>query len=145
MTPPVPWFVHATNASLLVCLGLSLEVVFTAVLDHPKSGDWKLKGYTYVWMIPIYALIYPGLCLLYPHLASQGFLLRGVSYAALIYFFEYLSGWLLRRLTGECPWESEYRGKKWAVHDLIRLDFFPAWFGASLLYELVFRVLRGRF
>ena len=140
---PVPWFVHLVRTLLLVAVGLSFEVIFTAILDHKKSGNWKLTGYTYLWMIPIYAIIYPALCFLYPRAAAHHWLARGVFYVVLIYVVEYTSGWALRLLTGECPWESEYRGNKWAVHDLIRLDFFPAWLGASLLYELVFRVLRG--
>lgn len=133
--------IHAVRDLLLVAVGLSLEVVFTAICEHPKAGNWRLQGYTYLWMIPIYATVYPALCLLYPYSSPHHWLARGAFYVALIWAVEYASGWLLRKLTGECPWERNYYPSRWHVHGLIRLDMAPAWFGAALLYEYVFRVL----
>lgn len=137
------WPVLITHDLLLVCVGLSFEVVFTAFSEHPNAKDWRLLGYTYAWMIPIYALIYPGFCLLLPLVERWPFVLRGVFYVALIFFVEYVSGWLIRKATGKCPWEDGFYKARWGVHGLIRLDFAPAWFSASLLFEFVFRVLRG--
>ena len=141
----VPLFVHLVRTLLLVAVGLSFEVIYTAVCERSQSGNWRLQGYTYLWMIPIYATVYPALCWLYPYTSSLHWLARGALYVALIFAVEYLSGWLLRRLTGECPWERNYFPSRWNVHGLIRLDMAPAWLGASLLYELVFRVLTGRY
>jgi len=138
----MPWYKHLVFTLLMVFMGMAFEVIFTALMDMKAAGDKRLKGYTYVWMIPIYALVYPLLHLLYPYLSAWGFVLRGAFYVALIFVVEYVSGWLLRRTTGECPWEREYRGHKYAVHGLIRLDFAPAWFVAVMLFEFVFRVLR---
>lgn len=138
----MPWYKHLTYGFLLVSMGLAFEVIFTALMDMKTAGDRRLKGYTYIWMIPIYALVYPLLCALYPHLSGYSFLSRGLLYVAMIFVVEYASGWLLRRATGECPWERNYHGHKYAVHGLIRLDFAPAWFVAVMLFELVFRVLR---
>jgi hypothetical protein len=138
-----PWYVHAARTFLLVAVGLSFEVIFTAFYNFKKSGNYRLMGYTYVWMVPIYAIVYPALLWLYPHTSTHNWAARGFLYVGLIYAVEYSSGWVLRRAVGECPWESEYRGHKWAVHDLIRLDFFPAWLCASLLFESFFRVLNG--
>lgn len=131
------------NTLLLVCVGLSLEVVYTALLNHKRSGNWRLMGHTYVWMIPIYALVYPILSWVYPFASRYPLLARGAGYVLAIYAVEYASGWLLRRLTGECPWEREYRGSRWSVHDLIRLDMAPGWFGAAFVFERVYRALRG--
>lgn len=135
------WPVVLTHVMLMVGLGMALEVVFTAIMDFPKSGNLRLMGYTYIWMIPIYCVVYPGCWLLYPHLSQWPFPARGLLYVAIIYVVEYASGWLLKKTTGACPWD--YTGAKWAVHGLIRLDYAPAWFGASLTYEWVYRVLRG--
>jgi hypothetical protein len=137
------WPVAAAFDLLLVCVGLSLEVVFTALSELQGAKDWRLMGYTYVWMIPIYALIYPALCVLYPRVGAWPFYLRGVLYVGLIYIVEYAGGWLIRRVTGECPWEKGYHKARWGVHGLIRLDFAPAWLGAAFLFESVFRLLRG--
>lgn len=126
---------------LIVCVGLSLEVVFTALATRKESGNWRLMGYTYIWMIPIYALIYPLLSLLRPLTGTWPFWQRGPFYVALIYLVEYASGWLLRKFTGECPWERGYLGNRWAVHGLIRLDFAPAWLGACWLFERVYLLL----
>lgn len=132
-----------THEALLISLGLAFEVVFTALMEYPEKRDRRLMGYTYVWMIPIYALVYPGCALLYPLLGHRHFLMRGVVYMAIIYAVEYTSGWILRWTVGECPWEREYRGNKWAIHGLIRLDFAPAWIAAALMFEWTYRVLVG--
>ena len=137
----MPWSVVVTHSWLIICMGMAVEVIFTAATDLAHAEDWKFKGYTYIWMVPIYALIYPFLFYLYPRISSWNLVERGLLYVAIIYGVEYSSGWLLRRLLGYCPWD--YGRKKWAVHGLVRLNYAPAWFGASLLYELVFRVLRG--
>lgn len=134
---------HLTRTFLLVCVGLSLEVVYTAVCEHPKSGNWRLQGYTYLWMIPIYATVYPALLWLYPHASQHHWLARGAFYVATIFAVEYASGWLIRKLTGECPWERNYYPSRWHVNGLIRLDMAPGWLGAALVYEFVFRVISG--
>jgi hypothetical protein len=133
--------IHLVRDLLLVCVGLSLEVVYTALCEHGSAGNWRLQGYTYLWMIPIYATVYPALRLLSPYTSSHHWLARGAFYVALIWAVEYASGWLLRKLTGECPWERNYYPSRWHVHGLIRLDMAPAWLGASLLYESVYRLL----
>ncbi len=137
------WPLMLAHDLLIVAVGLALEVVFTALSELSQAKDWRLMGYTYIWMIPIYALIYPLLCVLYPRLAAWPFYLRGGLYVGLIYIVEYASGWLIRKATGQCPWEGGYYKARWGVHGLIRLDFAPAWFAAALLFESVFRLLRG--
>ncbi len=137
------WAVLITHDLLMVAVGLSFEIVFTAVSEFPEAKNWRLLGYTYLWMIPIYALLYPGFWLMFEHLGTWPLLARGAFYVALIFIVEYASGWLIRKATGKCPWEDGYYKSRWGVHGLIRLDFAPAWFVASLLYEFVYRVLRG--
>ncbi len=133
----------ATHSLLLAALGMALEVLFTALADLGQAGNWRLRGYTYAWMLPIYLLVYPLLSLLYPRISGWPALARGLLYTGLIYAVEYTSGWLLRIAVGEAPWEKEYSKAPWAFQGLIRLDFAPLWLGVSLLFERVFRVLRG--
>ena len=139
----MPAAIVLTHVALLGALGLAVEVLFTAFSDYPSTRDMRLRGHSYAWMAPIYALIYPACRLLYPRLAIYPLLVRGLAYMIVIYAVEYASGWLLRRLLGECPWEPGYRKARWNVDGLIRLDYAPAWIAASLLFEWAYRVLRG--
>ena len=135
--------VTLTRVLLLCALGIAMEVLFTAFADYPDDRDLRLRGYSYAWMAPIYALVYPACAVLYPRLSVYPLLVRGFAYMIVIYAVEYGSGWALRRLVGECPWESGYRKTRWNVHGLIRLDFAPAWMAAALVFEWAYRVLRG--
>ncbi len=133
--------IHLERTLLLACVGVAAEVVFTAVLSEKR--DRRLLGYSYVWMFTIYALLYPGFRLLAPVMGGWAWPLRAAAYAALIMVFEMLTGLALRAAVGEAPWESEYRGKRWAVLDLVRLDFFPAWALGSLVFERAYRLIAG--
>ena len=124
----------------MACVGVAAEIVFTAACNAKKNGA-RLIGYSYVWMFPIYALMYPGFRLLVPLVGAWAFPLRAAFYAALIMVFEMITGLVLRAAIGEAPWEPEYRGNKWAVLDLVRLDFFPAWAAGALMFERAYRLV----
>ena len=87
------------------------------------------------------ALRHRGFRLLEPLSGEWAWPLRGAFYAVLIMIFELLTGLILRKTIGAAPWEQEYRGNKWAVMDLVRLDFFPAWAAGALVFERAYRVL----
>lgn len=131
--------IHLERTLLLACVGVAAEVVFTALMSGKR--DRRLLGYSYVWMFPIYALLYPGFRLLSPLAGDWAWPLRGALYAAIIMVCELLTGLAIRAAVGEAPWESEYRGKRWAVLDLVRLDFFPAWAIGALVFERAYRLL----
>jgi uncharacterized membrane protein len=100
-----------------------------------RTQRLRLCGNTYLWMLPIY-----GLCavLFEPvHDAMRGFAwpLRGAAYMTGIFAVEYVAGWLLRRLTGRCPWDYSYA--RLSVHGYIRLDYVPVWFAFGLALERV--------
>ncbi len=132
---------HLERAALLACVGVAAEVVFTALTSGARGS--RLTGYSYVWMFPIYALLYPGFRLLLPHTVAWTWPARAASYAALIMICEMLTGLALRAALGEAPWEPEYRGKRWAVLNLVRLDFFPAWALGALAFERAYRLIVG--
>lgn len=131
--------IHLERTLLLACVGVAAEVVFTALTSGKR--DRRLLGYSYVWMFPIYALLYPGFRFLLPLVGDWAWPLRGALYAVIIMICEGLTGLALRAAVGEAPWEPEYRGHKWAVLDLVRLDFFPAWAAGALLFERAYRLL----
>jgi uncharacterized membrane protein len=53
--------------------------------------------------------------------------LRGSIYMIGFFAIEYITGWLLKRLTGSCPWDYS-AWSKWSVNGYIRLDYAPIWF-----------------
>lgn len=132
---------HLERAALLAAVGVAAEVIFTALTADKR--DPRLKGYSYVWMLPIYALLYPGFHLLLPYTENWAWPLRGMFYATLIMVVELLTGLILRAALGEAPWEPEYRGKRWAVLNLVRLDFFPAWAAGALVFERAYLLIVG--
>ncbi len=127
---------------LFAVLGLGFEVVFTSILDY-KSAKWRfLMGYSSLWYAPLYAITPLFLALSGPWLFTMPFWFRGIIYALVIWFFEYLGMWGLRWLLGASPSEHQYYKSPWNVHGLIRLDYFPAMFLLGLALELVFREIQ---
>lgn len=111
--------------------GWCLEIFWTG-LGSLIKGDVTLAGRTYIWMFPIYGMaifLEP----IHYLVRSWPFLARGFLYMLLIFAAEYLSGLLLRRTIGLCPWD--YSHSPYSVDGLIRLDYAPAWFIAGLLFE----------
>jgi uncharacterized membrane protein len=61
--------------------------------------------------------------------------MRGALYMIGFFAIEYFSGWLLKRLTGSCPWDYA-AWSRFSVHGYIRLDYAPIWFSIGLALEL---------
>lgn len=112
--------------------GWCMEITFSG-LGSLRRREMPLKGQTSLWMFPIYgsaALFRP----VFLFFKRFGVLLRGTVYAATIFAAEFASGRFLSK-RHLCPWD--YSRSKWQVGGLIRLDFFPFWFLAGLLYEKI--------
>ncbi len=138
-----------------VCYGLlgwAIEIVWSAAgaavfgqsapfaAAAPSGrGRWALAGRTYLWMFPIYGLLVFLYEPMHQALRATAWPLRAVAYAAGFLAVEYVSGWLLRRMTGACPWDYATRASpsRWQVHGLIRLDYAPAWALLGLALEPV--------
>lgn len=113
-------------------LGWVIEIVWTG-LGSIIRRDPRLTARTYLWMFPIYgggALLFERM---YALIAGEPWLVRGLVWVSAIYVIEYVSGAVIRRLIGRCPWD--YSGARLAVNGLIRLDYAPAWFVLGLLFE----------
>lgn len=107
-----------------------MEITFTA-LNSFRRRQFKLTGNTSIWMFPIYGCA----CFLAPVsrlLKKKTPLVRGLSYAALIFTGEFITGTLLNK-KDICPWD--YSRSKWHIKKIIRLDYLPFWFMAGLLFE----------
>jgi uncharacterized membrane protein len=79
-------------------LGWCIEVLWTG-LGAALKGDIRLRGFTYLWMFPIYGLA----TLLEPihdRIRHWKWVVRGGLWIIVIYAIEYSCGWLLRLLTG---------------------------------------------
>ena len=118
------------NFGICGLTGWCMEIVFTSfgALLH---GDIRLMGNTSIWMFPIYGLaasIEP----MYHKIKHLPFLLRGCIYATAILAVEFVSGSILR-LFSICPWD--YSGTPTNINGLIRLDYFPVWMAAGLVFE----------
>lgn len=112
--------------------GMCMEAVFTGILSLYK-GDRNLTGKTYLWMFPIYA----SAVFLEPvqnHIGSLPVFIRGMIYLTLIWGFEFISGWVIKRITGSCPWDYK-KSTKHSFCGFIRWDYAPNWFLVGLLFE----------
>ncbi|MGN0369330.1 MAG: hypothetical protein ACI4EW_02165 [Butyrivibrio sp.] len=115
-------------------IGWCMEVFWTGLGSAMKKNK-KLTCNTSIWMFPIYgtAVIIEPLsrCLCKKH---KNTLCRGTIYASCIFLTEFTTGMLLKKKDC-CPWD--YSKARLNYKGVIRLDYFPVWFAAGLLYEKV--------
>ena len=120
-------------------LGWSLEIIWTgfSALMH---GDANMVGHTSMWMFLIYGLAVVFLEPVHNKMRRAPWFLRGLTYTAIIFAIEFVSGFLLR-LAGITAWD--YKGR-FALMGLIRFDYTPIWFVVGLLFERVHIMLTAR-
>ena len=133
-----------------IALGLVTEVIFTGVMDLIAPNflqSWRLKnapapekpkadpramGYSFLWMIPLYGLLV-GIEPMQITMTSVPLIFRGLIYLAAFWVGEYLTGALLKRIIGFCPWD--YSNSRFSVHSYIRWDFGPFWYVFTLFLD----------
>lgn len=125
-----PLYVTFTDFITCGIIGWCMEILFTAFHAFRKR-EMALTGHTSLWMFPIYGSI-AFLKPLFVLTKNTSLLLRGTSYALLIFIGEFISGTYLCSKK-QCPWD--YSKSKWNINGVIRLDYFPYWFLAGLFYE----------
>ncbi len=125
---------NISGRNFIICglTGWCIEVAFTS-FGSIRNKDRKLMGKTSAWMFPIYGLA-AGIGEVAPKISHWPLPLRGLLYGTAIMTGEYLTGSLLKHFD-ICPWD--YEGEKYAIDGLIRLDYFPYWVAAGLLYERI--------
>ena len=118
-------------------LGWCFEIVWTALTGKVRGmqPDWRLTGHTYLWMFPIYGLLAPIGEPVHNALRDYPWILRGTIYLLAIWAVEFVTGWLIKVLTGKCPWDySHLRGN---FHGIVALEYAPVWFLFGLAFERV--------
>ena len=130
-----------------VCLGMTSEVFFTAFMALYKQKAFcgkpliSMTGFTYVWMAFIYGLI-PILGVLFHHnVAHWKIWFRLPFYVVLLYFTEFISGYILKLITGSCPWEYK---DGWNIMGFIELQFFPFWLFFTWMVERLYIFINNR-
>jgi uncharacterized membrane protein len=124
-------------------VGWCIECLFTSVVDLASgAGDLRLRGYSYLWMHPIWG---SGLLLgerlvgvlrrLGLNRVTRSFIGMGVCFAV-----EYSMGGVLVALIGRCPWD--YSAAAMSVQGLIRLDYAPFWWLCAWAVEPLFLLVR---
>ncbi|MBI4141273.1 hypothetical protein HY485_05545 [Candidatus Woesearchaeota archaeon] len=114
--------------------GIFAEVLFTGVKRGLFDRDWMLVGNSYVWMFPIYGAAGILIQFLHSVFVDYNFVFRGLLYAVYILVGEFITGSFLKLLLGRCPWHYTAR---FAVKNVIRLDYVPVWLVFGLLIEKV--------
>ena len=111
------------------------EIIFTALTDSLPSRDWRLMGKTYLWMFPIYGLIAPLYEPVHDLIRDVSFFGRAAIWALGFTLIEYVTGWLIDKATGQCPWDYIAAKQPYAINAYIRWDFFPLWAAIGLMLE----------
>jgi len=121
--------------------GCCFEILFTGIKYWIASGykDWSFRGKSYIWMFFIYGLLAFLFEPVHNLLRSWLWPFRGVVYVAGLYSVEFATGWLLRIITGKCPWD--YTGKKYNYKGLVRWNYAPVWFLFCMLAEPLHDIL----
>ncbi|MFN2188998.1 MAG: putative ABC transporter permease [Candidatus Promineifilaceae bacterium] len=111
------------------------EIVFTALTESVPKRDWRLIGRTYLWMFPIYGLLVVFYEPVHDLIREMPFIVRALIYSIGFTTVELVTGWLIEKITGRCPWD--YTGKRYAINAFIRWDFFLVWGVIGLALEPV--------
>jgi len=117
-------------------VGWNIEVIWTG-LSSLVRGDFRLIGFTNLWMFLIYGcavFLEP----IHDIIVRWKWFFRGFIWVIIIWGIEYSSGLLLRTILGFSPWI--YEGP-FVVDGLVKLDFAPAWFVAGLVFERIHHIL----
>ncbi|CAD6192146.1 unnamed protein product [Caenorhabditis auriculariae] len=116
-------------------VGFACEVCFTATFEVAIAGNRKLIGVTSVYVFFVYATailvierIYLRISKILPYLP-----LRALIYTLVCYFWEFSSGFMLKRVDA-CPWDySSYFD--YHFMGLITFEYLPLWFVATMFGE----------
>lgn len=133
------------RAMVYALLGWATEVAFTSVAGvvDGSSRDWRLRGHSYLWMGPIYALIAFLYEPLHDRLRARSRWQRASAYAAGFLACELATGAAIRRAVGLVPWDYTSRSRLTAGRGVVRLDYAPLWAIAGLAAERLDDTLRG--
>lgn len=112
-------------------IGCSMELFWTGIASLFK-GDAALMSHSSIWMIVIYGLA----IFLEPIqelIKGKNWFVRGIVYMFLIYFAEYVTGYILDIFNIQV-WQYT---DSLSINGYITLAFAPLWFAVGLFFEKV--------
>jgi len=117
--------------------GLTLEVLFTALVGLITKKNYNLMGHTSIWMFPIYAFgLSYGFDLIKQTIHHD--YLRYFLYPFWIWAVEILIGYPTSKL-GIRIWDYRYLSDKKHWQGIISFVHFPVWVLFGILVELIGR------
>ena len=122
-----------------IFIGITMEVVATAIMDFIKYRDPRLKGETYLWMLPVYAAV-PYIYLFVTRtFIDSGWIVKGFIYMIAFYLLELLAGLIIKALVGVSPWN--YKDYRFHFKEVICLEYAPVWFIYGVVGEWYYEFL----
>ncbi|CAH1792165.1 unnamed protein product [Owenia fusiformis] len=116
--------------------GYVCEVCFTALWHFIVDRNWKLTGYTSIWILFIYGssmLVQEQLYIRTSHRIPM--LVRALIYTVWTYVWEFSTGLLLRQFDA-CPWDYE-PWYEYHFMGLVTLEYAFFWYIGALLGEQI--------
>ncbi|MBV8194737.1 MAG: hypothetical protein JOY80_04340 [Candidatus Dormibacteraeota bacterium] len=131
------------RAAFYGALGWATEVAFSGVQGVLRSDrDWRLRGHSYLWMLPIYGLAAFLFEPAHDLARRRSVWQRAALYAAGFSAVEYATGMAIRRMVGVVPWDYTGHGRFVVPGGAVRLDFMPVWAVAGLALERIHDAIR---
>ena len=131
----LPKQTHSFITDFFLCglCGWCMECFWTGMDSIMQKQDKTLLCHTSIWMFPIYGMA-AVIGEIAPKISHWPTPARGLLYGSARMAGEYVSGTLLTKFD-VCPWS--YKGCKYTINDIVRLDFLPFWVVAGLLFERI--------
>ena len=122
-----------------IFIGITMEVVATSIMDFIKYRDPRLKGETYLWMLPVYAAVPYIYMFVTSTFIDSGWIVKGFIYMIAFYLLELLAGLIIKALVGVSPWN--YKDYRFHFKEVICLEYAPVWFIYGVVGELYYEFL----
>ena len=126
-------------------LGVAHEVFWRSILDYKKKKNKRMLGDSSLWMFPIYGTLTFIILFVQTYFGDFPWYLRGLLYTLLIFTWEYISGYIIKKISGISPWDYSKETtdgvgspKKYHLHGLICLQYAPIWYLEGLLAEWIY-------
>jgi hypothetical protein len=122
-----------------IFIGITMEVVATSIMDFIKYRDPRLKGETYLWMLPVYAAVPYIYMFVTSTFIDSGWIVKGFIYMIAFYLLELLAGLIIKALVGVSPWN--YKDYRFHFKEVICLEYAPVWFIYGVVGEWYYEFL----
>ena len=116
-----------------------MEVIATSIMDFIKYRDPRLKGETYLWMLPVYAVVPYIYLFVTSTIKDSGWIVKGFIYMIAFYLLELMAGLIIKALVGVSPWN--YKDYRFHFKEVICLEYAPVWFIYGVVGERYYEFL----